>query len=96
MTQDEQEASSIRYSCGVKLALLTSGNYALFKELEHGGFETEILPGVLPIPVQVFAALDAERERHKRYWAEYEARQARGFAEPAGSVTDKTVEDLGL
>ncbi len=51
---DRQEASSIRYGVGIRLAYLTSGHWAVYHDLEGSTGAREI--GV----IEIFEALDPE------------------------------------
>lgn len=94
LARDLQEAGSIRYVVGLRLALLTSGNWAVYFGGSQGLDRVEIVPAVDETLLRAFAA--EERVLREQKWVEYEIRRAR-LQEPGAAVsTDKSAEELGL
>lgn len=91
---DRQEASSIRYSIGVRVARLTSGWWALWSE-DLACLELAETEGLLS-RLEALAAL--ELQRHLAFWEEAERRAAawRAGESPSGAKATKTLEDMGL
>lgn len=97
---DKQEAASIRYACGLRLALLSSGNWAIWYE----GRDGQMLD-TAPVLDEGWLRSVGENERAARlgFWDRYVENRRRLLAEEAensshkGSlVAQKNPEDLGL
>lgn len=102
MPPDEQEARSIRYVSGLRLALLTSGNWACW-------FESQDRSTLAIIEAKDFSVawveLFARREREERElgWSKYQARRDRLLLDeierqnaPPVQQASRNIEDLGL
>lgn len=94
LSPDLQEAKTIRYISGIRLALLTSGNWAIWFEAQ-GTSRLEITPALDEGWMRSLA--EAERRERAQGWAGHDGRrQALLENTPAALVAGKDAEDLGL
>ncbi len=88
---DLQEALSIRYGVGLRLALLSSGNWALWR-----GGELRIVPAGEMDLSRLTLTAELERLEREKGRKEYERRQEAGWEQPVVVKAGKSLEDMGL
>lgn len=98
LAADLQEASSIRFCVDLHIALLSSGNWAIFRH--DGGTlglqEIEIWPELHLGRLTGLAQAELTRLEWKRREVEEKRAAMQAVASGIGQITAKSVEDLGL